>query len=70
MAMIPSVVNGQEFDITSADRKIVSHIHDSEWNISVAMSGGGVGVIHKLLSTVGASRTVIDVAIPYSAAAL
>tara|TARA_Y100000590_G_scaffold339402_1_gene386915 strand:+ start:1055 stop:2242 length:1188 start_codon:yes stop_codon:yes gene_type:complete len=68
--MIPSVVNGQEFDITSVDRKIVSHIHDSEWNISVAMSGGGVGFIHKLLSTVGASRTVIDVAIPYSAAAL
>lgn len=40
-------------------------IHDSPYRAVLAVSGGGVGAIARLLSVSGASRTVLEAIVPY-----
>ena len=45
-------------------------LHDSSWQGVFCVTGGGTGFLAELLGTPGASRTVLDASIPYSAASL
>ena len=49
---------------------LVEAIQSSGYKAVLVVTGGGVGAIHALLEHPGASRFVLDVQIPYSAAAL
>lgn len=50
--------------------QIINSILNSGFRASLVFTGGGIGVLHKLLSTPGASRFVADARIPYSSEAL
>jgi hypothetical protein len=45
-------------------------IHDSDHKIVLAVTGGGIGALQELLTTPGASRTILEASVPYSSAAL
>ena len=45
-------------------------LHHSAWQGVLYVTGGGSQIISELLTTPGASRTVLEVAVPYAAAAL
>lgn len=45
-------------------------IHDSPYKIVMAVTGGGIGAIHDLLTTPGASRSILEASVPYASAAL
>lgn len=45
-------------------------LHDSPWQGVFCVTGGGAGFLEEVLSTPGASRTLLDATIPYSAASL
>lgn len=45
-------------------------IHDSGHKIVLAVTGGGMGAIHDLLTTPGASRSILEAIVPYSSEAL
>lgn len=45
-------------------------IHDSGYKIVLAVTGGGIGAIHDLLRTSGASRSILEATIPYASEAL
>lgn len=45
-------------------------LHDAPWQGVFYLAGGGTALIGEMLSTAGASRTVLDVRIPYAAAAM
>jgi nicotinamide mononucleotide (NMN) deamidase PncC len=49
---------------------IVGLIHESGFQAAMAVSGGGSGAVHALLSRPGASRFVLEAQIPYSPQAL
>ena len=45
-------------------------LHDSPWQGVLHLTGGGAGLLAEMLGTAGASRSVLDASIPYSAASL
>jgi nicotinamide mononucleotide (NMN) deamidase PncC len=49
---------------------LIRAIHHSGRQLVIAVTGGGSGVISKLLAVPGASRSVLEAVVPYSAAAL
>lgn len=49
---------------------LIRQIHDSGRQLVVAVTGGGSGAISALLAVPGASRSVLEAIVPYSAAAL
>ena len=48
----------------------ISAIHDSPTRLAMAITGGGSGALSRLLAVPGASRTLLDAQVPYSANAL
>ena len=50
--------------------QLVEQIHDSPMRIVLAATGGGSRAIADLLEVPGASRTLLEAAVPYSAAAM
>jgi nicotinamide mononucleotide (NMN) deamidase PncC len=51
-------------------RAMVAAIHDAEQRLVLAVAGGGNAVITDLLDVPGASRTVLEVIVPYAEPAL
>jgi hypothetical protein len=51
-------------------RELVAAIHDTDTSLVLAVAGGGNTVITDLLDVPGASRTVLEVIVPYAEAAL
>jgi hypothetical protein len=49
---------------------LVAQIHDAPLTIVLAVTGGGVASIGDLLGVPGASRTVLEVTVPYASQAL
>jgi len=49
---------------------MISRLHESPWRLAIAVTGGGSLVISDLLTVPGASRTVLEAVVPYSAEAL
>ncbi len=47
-----------------------SRLHDTPWQGVFYLAGGGTSLIGEMLGTPGASRTVLDVRIPYASAAM
>lgn len=45
-------------------------LHDTAWQGVFYLAGGGTNLVSELLNTPGASRTVLDVRIPYATAAM
>ena len=45
-------------------------LHDSPWQGVFHLTGGGAGFLAEMLGTAGASRTVLEASVPYSAASL
>lgn len=45
-------------------------LHDSPWQGVFYLAGGGTSLLNEMLGTPGASRTVLDVRIPYAGAAM
>ncbi|MGW8256781.1 MAG: CinA family protein [Thermoguttaceae bacterium] len=56
--------------MTNSVDQIVQQIHDSPTRIVLAISGGGSRVIADLLEVPGASRTLLQAIVPYSAQAM
>jgi len=50
--------------------QLVRQIHASPTRVVVALAGGGSGAISRLLEMPGASRTVLEVVVPYSEPAM
>jgi nicotinamide mononucleotide (NMN) deamidase PncC len=51
-------------------RALVAAIHDTNARLVLAVAGGGNAVITDLLDVPGASRTVVEIVVPYSDASL
>lgn len=51
-------------------KRLVEAIHAAPWRTVLALSGGGSRALSELLAVPGASRTLLDAAIPYSGEAL
>ncbi len=51
-------------------RRTVEAIHNTETKLVLAVAGGGNAVITDLLDVPGASRTILEVRVPYAEAAL
>ena len=51
-------------------RELVESVHGSERMLSLAIAGAGTQVVGWILGVAGASRTVLDVQIPYSSSAV
>ena len=47
-----------------------TRLHDTPWQGVFYLAGGGTSLIGEMLGTPGASRTVMDVRIPYASAAM
>ena len=47
-----------------------ARLHDTPWQGVFYLAGGGTALVSELLTTPGASRTVLDVRIPYAGAAM
>ncbi|MEM8769300.1 MAG: hypothetical protein AAGE43_17815 [Pseudomonadota bacterium] len=45
-------------------------LHDAPWEGVFYLAGGGTSLVNEMLGTAGASRTVLDVRIPYASAAM
>ncbi len=50
--------------------QLVKQIHDSDWQGVLYVTGGGSGLLQSLLTAPGASATLLEARVPYSAAAL
>lgn len=51
-------------------RQTVQRIHDSQWLVSFAIAGAGTSALSWVLGVAGASRTVLEALVPYSATSL
>ena len=51
-------------------RSLIERMHDSPTQAVIVIAGAGSLAVHQLLSVPGASRTVLEVLIPYSSASL
>jgi len=49
---------------------LVARIHDSGCRLVIHITGGGMSAVPDLLAVPGASRTILDLSVPYSPAAL
>ncbi|MFT5530971.1 MAG: nicotinamide mononucleotide (NMN) deamidase PncC [Candidatus Poriferisodalaceae bacterium] len=49
---------------------LVAQLHDAPLSLVLAVTGGGVAAIGDLLAVPGASRTVLEVSVPYAEQAL
>jgi nicotinamide mononucleotide (NMN) deamidase PncC len=56
--------------VDPAVRALIAAIHDAGRRIVLAISGGGASAASELLSVPGASRTILEVTVPYSDSAL
>jgi nicotinamide mononucleotide (NMN) deamidase PncC len=56
--------------MSSAVKRLIQEIHRGPTRFVLAVSGGGSGAIGQLLEVPGASRTVLEAAVPYSAPAM
>ncbi len=54
----------------TTSQQAIQNLFQSPWQISLCLTGGGSRVASDLLTVPGASSTLLDVAIPYSAASL
>lgn len=54
----------------TTSQQAIQNLFQSPWQIALCLTGGGSRVISDLLTVPGASSTLLDVAIPYSAASL
>jgi nicotinamide mononucleotide (NMN) deamidase PncC len=54
----------------AAIRSLIEALHQAPWQYVLAVTGGGTGAAAQLLNVPGASRTVLEVAVPYHEAAL
>jgi nicotinamide mononucleotide (NMN) deamidase PncC len=54
----------------ASQQKLIELIHGSEWPFVISVTGGGSGAISALLQVPGASATVLEAIVPYSARAL
>lgn len=69
--MEPTSSCGQAATHTDASRRaLVEAIHGNDTRLVLALAGGGNAVITDLLDVPGASRTVLEVRVPYARAAL
>lgn len=50
--------------------QLVAEIHDTPLKVVLAVSGGGANAIARLMEVPGASRTVLEAAVPYAAGAM
>lgn len=50
--------------------QLVAAIHDADVRACLVITGGGASVVGALFAVAGASRTVIDIQVPYARAAL
>ncbi|MEA3217383.1 MAG: hypothetical protein QOJ19_3539 [Acidimicrobiia bacterium] len=50
--------------------ELIRRIHDTPTLVSLAVTGGGVAAVSDLLAVPGASRTVVEAAVPYAESAL
>ncbi len=55
---------------TSDTTQLIRRIHDSPSRVVLAMAGGGSRAAAQLLETPGASRTVLEIVVPYGEAAM
>ncbi len=51
-------------------QQAIQNLYDSPWQIALCLTGGGSRIASDLLTTPGASTTILDVAIPYANASL
>jgi nicotinamide mononucleotide (NMN) deamidase PncC len=51
-------------------RRVVARIHDTTTMVVLAVTGGGMAAVTDLLGVPGASRTVLEVQVPYAETAL
>ena len=56
--------------MTGGRAGLVARIHNTPTMLVLAVTGGGVASIGDLLSVAGASRTILEVVVPYAEAAL
>ncbi len=56
--------------MANSTEQLVAAIHDSPSRLVLAVAGGGTGAVSQLLETPGASRTVLEAIVPYSANAM
>ncbi len=56
--------------MANSTEQLVAAIHDSPSRLVLAVAGGGTGALAQLLETPGASRTVLEAIVPYSANAM
>jgi hypothetical protein len=61
---------GQPMAMNSADLKLIEAIHRAPGKCVLALTGGGAGATAMLLGVPGASRTVLEVVVPYGERAL
>ncbi len=59
-----------EVSLDPSTQKLIEELHDSSSAAVLAVTGGGVQALSWLLGTPGASRTVVEVRVPYAGAAL
>ncbi|NQV25634.1 MAG: CinA family protein [Rhodopirellula sp.] len=51
-------------------QQAIQNLYDSPWQMALCLTGGGSRIASDLLTVPGASSTILDIAIPYSNAAL
>lgn len=76
--MLPSDLNSACCPIAQTQPRIagmmqddlIQRLHASPWRGVLAITGGGSGAIERLLTTPGASATVLEAIVPYNAASL
>lgn len=49
---------------------LITRIHNSGYRLVIHLTGGGMSAVPDLLAVPGASRTILELSVPYSAAAL
>ncbi|MFT7602097.1 MAG: nicotinamide mononucleotide (NMN) deamidase PncC [Acidimicrobiales bacterium] len=66
------MTEGSEVELADDNvrRQLVQAIHDSPTMLVLAVAGGGNAVITDLLDVPGASRTVLEMRVPYAATAM
>ena len=51
-------------------RQLIEFLHSTESMTSLAVAGAGAGAIGWILGVAGASRTVLDIQVPYASSAM
>ena len=64
------VLAASEIAMPISAEKLITDIHHSPTRLVLAVAGGGSGALARLLEMPGASRTVLEAIVPYSASAM